>query len=33
MPDIFVETNFNDRLENRDPQLDKAIEEIQKELK
>ena len=32
-PDIFVETNFKDRLENRDPQLDKAIEEILKDLK
>jgi tricorn protease len=32
-PDIFVPMNFKDRLENRDPQLDRAIEEIMKELK
>ncbi len=31
-PDIFVETNFKDRVENRDPQLDKAIDEILKDL-
>ena len=32
-PDIYVKTGFTDRLENKDPQLDKAIEEIMKELK
>jgi tricorn protease len=32
-PDIFVPMNFKDRLENRDPQLDRAIEEIMKVLK
>ena len=32
-PDIYVDATFKDRLNNRDPQLDRAIEEIQKELK
>jgi tricorn protease len=32
-PDILVPMDFKDRLENRDPQLDRAIEEILKELK
>ena len=32
-PDIYVKTGFTDRLENKDPQLDRAIEEIMKELK
>ena len=31
-PDIYVETNFADRLNGRDPQLDKAIEEILKKI-
>ena len=33
VPDIYVKTSFTDRLENKDPQLDKAIDEIMKELK
>jgi len=33
IPDIYVKTTFKDRLDDRDPQLDKAIEEIFKELK
>lgn len=32
-PDIFVETNFKDRLEGKDPQLKRAIEEIKKDWK
>ena len=32
-PDINVKTSFVDRLENKDPQLDKAIDEIMKDLK
>ena len=32
-PDILVKTTFKDRLEGRDPQLDRAIEEIMKQLK
>lgn len=32
-PDIQVKTSFTDRLENKDPQLDRAIEEIMKDLK
>jgi tricorn protease len=32
-PDIYVKTGFTDRLENKDPQLDKAVEEIMKDLK
>ena len=32
-PDIFVETTFKDRLEKKDPQLDRAIDEILKSLK
>ena len=32
-PDIYVKTGFTDRLENKDPQLDKAIEEIMGDLK
>jgi tricorn protease len=31
-PDIFVQTNFSDRLNGRDPQLEKAIEEVLKQL-
>ncbi|MDO3640617.1 S41 family peptidase [Mucilaginibacter sp. L3T2-6] len=32
-PDIYVKNTFTDRLENKDPQLDRAIDEIMKELK
>jgi tricorn protease len=32
-PDINVKTGFTDRLENKDPQLDRAIDEIMKQLK
>jgi tricorn protease len=32
-PDIYVKTGFTDRLENKDPQLDRAVEEIMKQLK
>jgi tricorn protease len=32
-PDIYVKTSFTDRLENKDPQLDRAIDEILKDLK
>jgi tricorn protease len=32
-PDIFVPMDFKDRLEGRDPQIDRAVEEIMKELK
>jgi tricorn protease len=32
-PDINIKTSFTDRLENKDPQLDKAIDEIMKQLK
>jgi tricorn protease len=32
-PDIFVPMDFKDRLEKRDPQLDRAITEIMSELK
>lgn len=32
-PDIKIPMNFEDRLNGRDPQLDKAIEEIMKKLK
>ncbi|MEA5139221.1 S41 family peptidase [Arcicella rigui] len=32
-PDIFVRQSFEDKLNNKDPQLDKAIEEILKDLK
>jgi len=32
-PDIYVKTGFTDRLEGKDPQLDKAIDEILKDLK
>ncbi len=32
-PDIYVGMNFEDRINHRDPQLDKAIEEILKQLK
>jgi len=31
-PDIYVKTDFADRIENKDPQLDRAIEEILKQL-
>lgn len=29
-PDILIKTTFKDRLENKDPQLEKAIEEVMK---
>ena len=32
-PDIYIKTSFTDRVNNQDPQLDKAIEEIMKQLK
>lgn len=32
-PDIFVPMNFEDRIKKLDPQLDRAIEEIMKQLK
>lgn len=32
-PDMYVGMNFEDRINHRDPQLDKAIEEILKQLK
>lgn len=32
-PDIFVGMDFKDRLEGKDPQLDRAIQEIMKQLK
>ena len=32
-PDIFVPLNFQDKVNKRDPQLDKAIEEVLKQLK
>jgi tricorn protease len=32
-PDINVKTSFTDRLENKDPQLDRAIDEIMNDLK
>jgi tricorn protease len=32
-PDIYVKQTFKDRLEDKDPQLDKAIEEVLKALK
>jgi tricorn protease len=32
-PDISIKTTFKDRIEGRDPQLDRAIEEIMKDLK
>ncbi len=32
-PDIFVKNTFKDRLEGKDPQLDRAIDEIMKQLK
>lgn len=32
-PDIYVNTSFKDRLEGKDPQIDRAIEEIMKDLK
>lgn len=31
-PDIYINTTFKDRIENKDPQLDKAIEEMLKSL-
>ncbi len=31
-PDIYVKNGFTDRLEGKDPQLDRAIEEIMKDL-
>ncbi len=32
-PDIYVKTNFKDRVEGKDPQLDKAIETVKAEMK
>jgi tricorn protease len=32
-PDIYVKTGFADRLDGKDPQLDRAIDEIMKDLK
>ena len=32
-PDIYIKNTFLDRLENKDPQLDRAIQEVMKELK
>jgi C-terminal processing protease CtpA/Prc len=32
-PDILVINSFEDKIGGRDPQLDRAIEEIMKELK
>ena len=32
-PDVYIKNTFEDRILGRDPQLDKAIEEIMKELK
>ena len=32
-PDILVVNSFEDRLTGKDPQLDKAIEEILKQIK
>jgi tricorn protease len=32
-PDIYVGMDFKDRLNNIDPQLDRAIQEIMKQLK
>jgi tricorn protease len=32
-PDMYVKTTFKDRLEGADPQLDRAIEHIMKQLK
>lgn len=32
-PDIYVKQTFEDKMNNKDPQIDKAIEEIMKELK
>ena len=31
-PDIYVETNFEDRVKGRDPQLDRAIQEVMNKL-
>jgi Tol biopolymer transport system component/C-terminal processing protease CtpA/Prc len=32
-PDIYVKNTFEDRMNNKDPQIEKAVEEILKELK
>lgn len=32
-PDIYVKTTFTDRLENKDPQIERAVQEILKDLK
>jgi C-terminal processing protease CtpA/Prc len=32
-PDIYVKNTFEDRINHRDPQIEKAVEEIMKELK
>jgi len=32
-PDIYVKNSFEDRMNDKDPQIEKAVEEIMKELK
>ena len=32
-PDIYVKNTFEDRMNDKDPQIEKAVEEIMKELK
>jgi C-terminal processing protease CtpA/Prc len=32
-PDIYIKNTFLDRLENKDPQLERAIQEVMKEIK
>lgn len=32
-PDIYVKTSFTDRLTDKDPQIDRAVQEIMKQLK
>jgi C-terminal processing protease CtpA/Prc len=32
-PDIYVKTTFTDRLENKDPQLERAVQEVLKDMK
>jgi C-terminal processing protease CtpA/Prc len=32
-PDIYVKNTFEDRMKNKDPQIEKAVEEIMKQLK
>ena len=31
-PDVYVKTGFHDKIKNSDPQLDKALELIMKDL-